>query len=96
MDNLKEFKSLFSGYVKCNTTLGGSVLTAAKNAQPGVTFFYNSNSPTYRPTGCDWGSYIILRSGDKATLIYIDKSKFAVTYSLDLPTAESIDWNIVK
>ena len=82
--------------VTCMNTLGGSVLTAAKNAKQGVTFYYNSNQPTYRPTNCDWGSYIILRSNNLATIIYIDNSKFAVTYSLNLLTSETINWNIVK
>ena len=96
VSSLETFAALFSGYVKCNATLGGNVITAAQNAQSGITFYYNSNQPSNRPSGCDWGSYIIIKSANIATLIYIDKSKFAVTYNLNTQTATSIDWNIVK
>lgn len=86
---------MFDGYVSYGGTLGGDVLTIVKGVKNGITIFNNSNSPSNRPTGCDWGAYVVFRNGTQVSIIYMDKTKFACTYSINTDASTSITWKVI-
>jgi len=75
-------------------TLGIDVIQQAKNIPDGHVYFYmSSNSPTNRPSGCDWGGYMFFRSGNGVKILYLDGNHIA-SGSLNVETSTSITWHI--
>lgn len=77
-------------------TLGGNVIDIMNSANIGITYYRNSNQPTNRPSGCDWGTYILFKNSSTSVgVLYFDYSHFAFNYSIDPTTATSISWTIL-
>lgn len=82
--------------VKMYDVLGNDVLTVYKNLPLGSLNFYGaSNSPSNRPTGCDWGSYFIFRglTNNRGFIIYMDNNHIACAYNIS-STSTSITWHV--
>lgn len=82
--------------VKMYDVLGDNVLTVYKNLPLGsLNFYAASNSPSNRPTGCDWGSYFIFRglTSNRGFIIYMDGNHIACTYNIS-STSTSITWHV--
>lgn len=76
-----------------NATLGGDVLTIVRAMQDNsIVFYYNSNQPTNRPSGCDWGGYILIKNSGRTNIFYLDATYFATAYNIQ-DTATSISWH---
>ena len=79
--------------IKFGGTLSGDVLTVAKNASLGITFYYNSNLPTNAPSGGGYGGYIIFKgSTTQARIIYTDGSGILATAGFDPSSDTTIPW----
>lgn len=82
--------------ISFNGTLGGNVIDIMNSANIGITYYRNSNQPTNRPSGCDWGTYILFKSSSTSVgVLYFDYSHFAFNYSINPTTATSISWTIL-
>lgn len=77
-----------------SATLGIDVIQQAKNIPDGhIYFYFGSNSPTNRPSGCDWGGYMFFRVGNGVRILYMDANHIA-SGSVNAETSTSITWHI--
>ena len=95
--DLTNFKNTFYGSITMKGTLGGNVITHAKNDSIGITFYCNSNAPSNAPSNIGYGCYIVLKYSDtNCAILCFDSSHFASALNVNPSTATSINWLIVK
>lgn len=85
--------------IKFNSTLSGDVVAAFKNLEPNsLNLWFNSNSPANRPSGCDWGAYLMFKGKDgtqnRGFILYIDNNHIACAYNIGNGGATTISWHI--
>lgn len=84
--------------IKFNSTLSGDIVTVFKALElNSLNFWFNSNSPTNRPSGCDWGAYLMFKGNDstqnRGFILYIDNNHMACTYNI--LNATTVAWHIM-
>lgn len=81
--------------VNIQGTLAGDVITVlAGLPKASVTYFAQSNKPTNRPSGCDWGSYLIIKGNQYSTIIYCDNAHLAHVYAV-ADDSQAISWRVI-
>lgn len=94
LENLDTRVDALNSKITFNGTLSGNVITTAQTVNVGITFYYNSDQPTNRPSGCDWGAYWFWKySSTQCRIMYIDGDHIAFT-GINPSTATSITWTI--
>lgn len=94
MSGLTGLKGYVDARVSFYTTLADDVLDHAQDmGNNEVHFYLRSNKPTNRPTDCDWGSYLMFKTGGYATIMYLDHQHIATCYAVTIDT-ESLTWHI--